>query len=246
MITVETVRLGFAALYGVATVGLLAAVTRVPQRLRPYSYTLVGVVALAGVELLFQQFGITEISVGAGSLVVATLVSQTVEYAVLYGAVVRLAGASRRLAAVVVLTALFPIYLTEVGEVIDAGSLFGLVVVAGFVVPLPVLSYLFFGRIWRAAEQLPPRRRLLHWKTRNLILFVYAMLLVYIGTLVFQLLTDSVIQQLLLQYSGLAFSAGIPAFLIYNFTTLDETTAADVLGSVDETETPPPDPATAD
>lgn len=237
MITVETVQFGFAVLHGLVTVGLLAAVTRIPRRLRPYSYTLVGVVALAGVELLFQQFGITEISVGVGSLVVATLVSQTVEYAVLYGAVVRLAGASRRLAVVVVTTALFPVYLTQIGGVIDAGDLFGLVVVASFVVPLPVLGYLFFGRIWRAAQRLPPRRRLLHWKTRNLILFVYAMLLVYIGALLFQLLTDAVIQQFLLQYSGFAFSAGIPAFLIYNFATFDEAAAADVLGTTADGET---------
>jgi sensory rhodopsin len=222
MITVELIQVVFAVLYGLVTVGLLGLTTRVPDRLRRYAAILLAVVVTAALDLVAQLFGVGSVAVGSGSLGVSTLFSQTVEYVVLYGVVVRLGGGSRRLAAVMIAVAMLPVYVTEVGGILAGEVLLLALVAVGFVLPFPILLYFFFGRLKRLSATLPPRRRLLYWKARNLILFVYAMVLVYIGLILSGVLTDQVLSQLLLQYVGFVFSAGLPAFFLYKFTGFDE------------------------
>lgn len=222
MISVELIQAVFAALYGITAVVFLAATTRIPSRLRTYAGVFILVVVAAMLDLVAQVLGVGSVSVGSGSLGVSTLLSQTIEYVVLYGAVVRLGGGSRRLTTAMILVALLPVFVTEIGGLVASGVALLLIIIVGFLLPLPILLYLFFGRLKRLSASLPPRRRLLYWKARNLILFVYAMVLVYIGLLLSGALTEQVLSQLLLQYSGYIFSAGLPAFFIYKFTSFDD------------------------
>ncbi|MFB6194099.1 MAG: hypothetical protein ABEI75_03445 [Halobaculum sp.] len=219
MIETATVRAATAVVYGVAFLGLAAATRIVPAGLRRYCYPLVAVVGLAGVSLSFQLWGVGAVTTAHGTVFVSTLVSQTVAYTVLYGAVTRLAGVSYRLTAVIVGVALLPTYVSRLGGLIDGGSLFTLVSLASFVVPFPVLAYLFLRPIWRSAQEVSRYRRLLHWKTRNVILFLYGMLLVYIAVVLGGLVADPVISELLLRYTALVFNVGIPAFLIHELVT---------------------------
>ncbi len=222
MITVETIQLLFVALYVLTAIGLFGLLWRVPERLRRYSGLLIAVVVVSGLDLFMQWAGVGSVAVGSGEVQLTSTISQTIQYVVLYGGVAALGGASRRLTAALVVVALFPSYVTQFLPVVGLGEVAALlVIIAVFLLPLPVVLYLFFGPIWRAATQLPPQRRLLYWKVRNLILFVYAMVIAYIGLVTFGLLTDSVLTSLLLQYAGFVFSGGIPTFLIYRFTTDD-------------------------
>lgn len=222
MITVETIQLSFVALYTLTAIGLFGLLRRVPEQLRRYSGLLIAVVVVSGLDLFAQWAGVGSVAVGSGEIQLTSTVSQTIQYVVLYSGVAALAGASRRVTTVLVVVALFPAYVTQFLPVVGLGAVAALLVIAAaFLLPLPIVLYLFFRPIWRAATQRPPQRRLLHWKVRNLILFVYTMVIVYIGLVTFGLLTDPVLTSLLLQYAGFVFSGGIPAFLVYRFTTDD-------------------------
>ncbi|MEZ3118032.1 hypothetical protein RYH80_19110 [Halobaculum sp. MBLA0147] len=222
MISVELIQAVFAALYGIAAVVFLAATTRVPSRLQTYAGVFIVVVVAAALDLVAQLLGVGSVPVGSGSFGVSTLLSQTIEYVVLYGAVVRLGGGSRRLTATMIVVALLPVFVTEIGALIASGGALLLLITVGFLLPFPLLLYFFFGRLERLSASLPPSRRLLYWKARNLLLFVYAMVLVYVGLLLSGVLTEQVLSQLLLQYVGYIFSAGLPAFFIYKFTGFDD------------------------
>lgn len=222
MIEPSTVQSVVAGAYGVVFLATVAVTLRVRSELRWYCGLLAVVVGLSAGNIALQQAGIGAITTEQGQLFVGTLLAQTIAYTVLYGGVTRLAGASRRLTAGVIGVALLPTYLSQLGNVIDGGQLFTLVSLVAFVVPFPLLTYLFVRPIWRTAQEQPPVRRLLHWKARNIILFLYGMLLVYIGIAISGLVTDPTLNELLFQYTGFVFNAGIPAFFVYKFYTVGD------------------------
>lgn len=219
-LTTDAVQAAFVAAYLVTFVGTVLGARRVRRDLRRYCYLLAGVVGLAPVAILLQIAGVGEVPVGAGAVDVVGAVRNLVSYVVLYGTVAALGGASRRLTAAVVGVALVPLVATTVAPAVGSGPLAVGVLVA-VTVPYPVLVYLFLRPVWAAAAGLAPRQRLLHWKLRNLLLFVYGMILVFVYVASFGLLTDPVLSALLFQYSGFFFQAGIPAFVVYRLARVD-------------------------
>lgn len=219
-LTVETVRFVAAAAYGLAFVGTLIGVTRVPARLRTYCYPLASVVGLAALVVVLQEFGIGQVPVGAGELDLVAIFRNLVTYPVLYGGIAMLGGASRRLGAAVGGVALVPIMTSYLAPAVGVGVL-QLGVLAALFLPYPVLVYLYLRPVWRAAEDVSPRRRLLHWKARNIVLFLYAVVLLYVLLLLVGLLADGVLATALFEYPVFVFQAVVPGYLIYKFARMD-------------------------
>lgn len=224
-LTVETVRFAVAAAYGLSFLAVLFGVSRAPERLRQYCYPLAAVVGLAGLVVVLQELGIGQVSVGAGELDLVALVRNIVTYPVLYGGIAILGGASRRLAAVVSGVALVPIMTSYLAPAVGVGILQLGVLVALFL-PYPVLIYLYFRPVRRETEHVSPRRKLLYWKARNIVLFLYGIILLYVLLLLVGLLTDGVLATVLFEYPVFAFQAALPGYLIYKFARMDEADAA--------------------
>lgn len=227
----SSVRLGFVALYLLVTPLLAVWLTRIAGELRRYSYLLLSVVVLSAVTLLLQEAGIGQLEVGAGTVDVVNISRSVFVYIVVYGGVVKLAGASNRLAGVVTAVALTPIIAVGIAPALGAGTL-AIGVLAALVLPYPVLLYLFFRPVWQAAATTSPSRRLLHWKARNVIVFTYSMTLLFVFMAFGGLVTDDALATFFLEYTFFFFRAGIPAFLIYKFAGMDDTEARTIVGDL--------------
>lgn len=228
MVDVATLQWAVAAVYGVSGLAMAGASLRVQPNLQRYCGLFTAVVLLNSLNLVFRRLELGIIATTQGELFIITVLTQVIAYTVLYGAVMRLGGASRLLTAGVIGISLLPTMLIQVGAVIETGQWFVVVSLASFVLPFPILAYLFLRPIWRTALNQPPTRRLLHWKARNLILFVYVMLLVYIGLVISGLVSDPVVDTILFQYVSIVFNLGLPGFLIYKSLTLDDQLAEEL------------------
>jgi sensory rhodopsin len=87
-----------------------------------------------------------------------------------------------------------------------------------------VLAVVFARSVWAATSGLSEHRRLLHWKARNLLLFLIGMFIVFSFLSVAQAFSDfgTVV---LNQYVSLLIRVGFAAFLFANVDALGGTTA---------------------
>jgi undecaprenyl pyrophosphate phosphatase UppP len=127
------------------------------------------------------------------------------------------------------------------------GGPVALVALAVLVVGHLVLLSLYRNRIWEAAQSLSEEQRLLHWKARNLLLFLVGMIIVSAVLGLFGVFDDFV-NTVLTQYMNLLIRAGFAGFLFANITNVDvENAAGRFLGGLgDSAEDSPSTPTGAD
>lgn len=221
----------------------LVRLGRVPDRFERL-YRLVAVVlGLGVVTSALLALGVGTIPRAGTDLDLPSVVNDAVAYPLLWYVTARLGGASRRMLAVVTVLPFAQVLAFQFGA--SAGGLLGLasslLVIGGHV----VLVYLFMGPIWRSTRSLPDGRRILHWKGRNLLLFLIGMLITFAFLSLASAFTTWA-TLIINQYVGLLIRVGFAGFLLVNVgalvarssgdgptddATADEAVAADAPGS---------------
>lgn len=229
-VTVGTVRLGFAAVYVLTFLAAMLEVNRSPAHVRRYGYLLAGVILLSPVVIVLQEAGIGQIAAGQGELDVAGLLRTVLTTLVIWLLILELADVSTELRNLTIVIAMTPSVASAFAPVAgnNLTGIFGLVFLGGFFLPYPVLLYLFRGRIWAATGDVSRERRLLHWKARNILLFTYGMLLVYVPLSLGGVITDPVLGEFALEYTTYFLYAGVAMYLIYNYARLDPVDTAEM------------------
>ncbi|MBP1923968.1 bacteriorhodopsin [Halorubrum alkaliphilum] len=217
MIESATVRLVSAVLYVGWAAVLLAAVRRRSPPARRYCYPFVAVVALAAVAVGLRGAGIGVVPIGAGEIEIPQLIGDYATYPLLFGFAAFVAGASRRYVGLVVATVLVMRVGYDLADLFD-GAL-GLAGTGGILVGYVVLLWLYFGPVAAAAARQSPKRALFYRKTRNLVLFVFGILIVWA---MFQLFGafDPFTGNVTLEYIDFLLRVGFAAFVIANAETL--------------------------
>jgi hypothetical protein len=218
-------------LSGVASLGALAALLawqgRVPDRFRG-DYRLVAVaVATAATSTVALGAGVGTVDFGGRPIALPGVVDDLVAYTVFWYVTARLAEAPRRLLLTVSAIPFAQVLAFHFGA--TAGGVLGLAASLFVIGGQFAMAYLFLGPIWRAAQDLTVRQRLLHWKARNLMLFLISMLVVYaflhLGG-AFTAFASTVTGE----YIGLLIRVGMAGFLLAN---VDAHAAADPASSAD-------------
>lgn len=227
-VTVGTVRLGFAAVYGLTFLVAMLEVNRCPSHVRNYGSLLAGAILLSPVVIVLQEAGIGQIAAGQGEFDVVALLRTVLTTLVIWLLILELADVSRELRNLTIVIAMTPSVASAFAPVAgdNLTGMFGLVFLGGFFLPYPILLYLFRGRIWAAAGDVSRERRLLHWKARNILLFTYGMLLVYVPLSLGGVITDPVLSEFALEYTTYVLYAGVAMYLIYNYDRLEPVDAA--------------------
>ncbi len=217
MMEPATVRLVVAGVYALSALALAVALLRQPPAARKYCYPFVAVVAVTAVTVGFRAIGVGTVPIGSGELDAPQALADYLSYPLLFGFTAFLAGASRRYLGVVVVTAVIMragYDFAELGEGV-LGTAGPLTILGGYV----LLVGLYFGPLASAAERRSPKRALFYRKMRNLVLFVFAIL---IGWAMLQLFGffDPFTQVVTLEYIDLLLRVGFAAFVVMNARTL--------------------------
>lgn len=217
MIEPSTVRFASVAVY-VACIGLLlAAVRQRSPAARRYCYPFIAVVGVAAIAVGLRGAGIGAVPVGVGELELPQTAGDYATYPLLFGFAAFVAGVSRRYVGLVVTTALLMRTGYDVAELFDGPiGLAGTgVILAGYT----LLVWLYFGPVAAAATRQPPKRALFYRKTRNLVLFVFGIL---IGWAMIQLfgVFDPFTEAVTLEYIDFLLRVGFAAFVIVNAESL--------------------------
>lgn len=207
-----------AVIYAIAAVAYFGLTRRQPRHLRPYCYLLVGVVGVAALLSAVFAVGIGTVAVAGGEVIVPQMIDGLIAYPLLFGFAAFTAGSSRRVVALVAGVSIAQRVAYEVGALTDGplGLAMLLVVVGGFFGHV----YLLFGPVWRTASRQSPRRRLLFWKFRNLLLFLIGMLILA-ALLSLTPLLDPFTGSVAVQYVDVLLRVGFAGFLIGNISALD-------------------------
>lgn len=211
-------------LYAVSLVVLLGWLRGVPDSRREYCYAvLVAVVATLGATAM-HALGVAQVPVGATVLDVPALAADALTYAILWGITARLAGVSRRMLAFVVG---LPVSQTVVfqGATVAGGGVVALLCLAFVVVGHAVLTYVLLRPVWKRAQRVPADQRLLHWKSRNLLVFLIGMIILF-GVVAVGGVFDEFTIAVLQQYMNVLIRVGFAGFLFANVDSI----AADGLG----------------
>lgn len=200
---------------GLLCVGLLAWVRRNATGDRGIFGFVAGVMGLAAVVYVLTAYGIGTIQIGDASLLLPLLVNDLVAYPGFFVIAGLLAGASRAqllaLGGVSVIQRL-AFEVASVGVFDGVLALLGpVVVVVGWFVHV----YLFVGPVWASAADVSARRRLVHWKCRNLLLFLVGMLIVF-GVLILAGVMDFFVVSLTNAYISFLVRAGVAGFVFAN------------------------------
>jgi len=229
MIDLPLVTTGSTAVYAVALVVLLLWLRRVPVDRRTLCYPIVLIVGTSAVAVGLNTVGVGLVTINGYEVTFPTFLNDLFSYALLYLVMARIGGIEGRALALVVATPVAQRVAFEFGVVF--GGLFGLGAL-GFVIVahLAIAAYLL-GPIWRSIQSMPEQRRLLHWKARNLVLFLMGMLIVYALISVGGIF-DTVTSDIINQYMGILIRVGFAGFL---FTNLDAVGGASLRPSARET-----------
>lgn len=214
-----------AVIYGLAAVACFVFSRRRPAQLRRYCYALVGVVTVAAITSAVWAVDIGGVMVGTGEVAIPQLIDGLVVYPVLAGFAAFTAGSSRRM-------------IAFVGSISAAQrTAFAVAAISEGVVSLLMLgivcggfffqAYLFFGPVYRTAQQRSENRQLLYWKFRNLFLFLIGML-IFTGVLSLSPLLDAFTGDVAIQYISVMLRVGFAGFLIANVDALAQTTTDDI------------------
>jgi len=209
-----------AGVYVVALVTLLAWYRRVPDDKRTFCRPVLFVVGFAAVATALVAAGVGTVTVGTGEVVVPSVVDDLVTYMVLYAVMARLAGIDGRALAAIVLTPVAQRLGFEVATVTDGPiALVGLLILVGGHL---ALAAFLIGPVWRRAQAVPEQPRLLHWKARNLLLFVVGMFVVFVLLALFGVFDDftTLIVQ---QYMTVLLRVGFAGFLFANLDAVGGT-----------------------
>lgn len=217
MIEPSTVRYVSAALYVGWALALLGAVRLKRPASRRYCYPFVAVVGIAVVAVGLRGAGIGAIPIGAGEVDIPQLVGDYVAYPLLFGFAAFVAGASRRYIGFVVATIVVMRAAYEAANLFD-GTV-GLAGTATVVAGYALLVWLYFGPVAAAARRQPPRRALFYRKTRNLVLFVFGILISWAMLQLFGAF-DAFTQAVTLEYIDFILRVGFAGFVIANAETL--------------------------
>lgn len=213
MIEAATVHGLRAGVYVVALLVLLAWYRRLPEKQRAFCRPVLGVVGFAAVATALVSAGIGTISVGTGEVVVPSVVDDLVAYLVLYGVMVRLADVDGLLLYAIPLTPVAQRLAFEVATVTDGlPALLGLLILVGGHV---VVAAVLLGPVWRRAQGVAEQRRLLHWKARNLLLFLVGMFIVFVVLALFSVF-DEFTTLIIQQYMTVLLRVGFAGFLFAN------------------------------
>ncbi|WP_135365984.1 bacteriorhodopsin [Halosimplex halophilum] len=226
MIELSTVYAVAAAVYALAAVGLVAWLTRIPERRRTYCYPAVAAVGVSAVTTALSLVGVGVVAVGGGSLDLPSVLDDLIAYPLLWGVAALLANESRRTVGVFVAVPVVQVVAFNAASVL--GGVVGLVGIATVVAGHLLLAYLLFGPVWERAGRLPDRQRLLHWKARNLLLFLIGMLIAY-AVLGVAGVFDTYVSGVLGEYVGALIRVGFAGFLFANVDAIDVDDAGDEL-----------------
>ncbi|MBX0295723.1 bacteriorhodopsin [Haloarcula nitratireducens] len=204
-----------AAVSAAAFLVFLGWLSRVPASRRRYCYPVVAVVGFSAAMSALTSMGVAPV---AGTrLSVPSMIDDLVAYSVLWTVAVALADESRRMLAVAAVVPAVQVVAFNVASVV--GGVVGLACLAVVVLGHGLMAYLLFGPIWRRAADVPDGQRLLHWKSRNLLLFLVGMLIVY-ALLSVAAVFDSFVIAVLRVYIGLLIRVGFAGFLFVNVTAI--------------------------
>ena len=218
MIDYITVYWAMSGVYLLSTIALILWLRKIPSEYHRLCSLVLLTVVLSGLTTLSNTLGVGMITVGGTESSLPSLVNGLFTATVLLAMGAMIADVSWSLfAAVVGVTVLrragFTLsYFTD-GMLALAGTL---TVVVCYI----ALVYLFLGPVWKRAQSLSPKQRLLHWKVRNLLLFLNGMFIVFITILITGVL-DDVIASLLSQYIYVLLRVGFAAFLFVNIEAID-------------------------
>jgi len=199
---------------------LIAWLRRLPADRRGLCLPVVLVVGVTAVMTALVAAGVGTVPVGTGEVVVPSLIADLVAYTVLYAVMARLADVGGRELAVVVVTPVAQRLGFEVATVTDGPvALLGLAILVGGYVGL--VAYLL-GPIWRRAQDVSEQRRLLHWKARNLLLFMIGMLIAFVILALFGVF-DEFVTLSIQQYMAVLLRVGFAGFLFANLNAVGTT-----------------------
>lgn len=215
MIEPTTITTAAVGVYVVAFAVLLVWLRRLPADRRRFCYPIVLIVGISIVAVGLTAVGIGTVTVNGYEMVVPTFLDDILSYSLLFFVMARIGGIDGRPLALIVATPVAQRIAFELGVI--AGGLFGLVALGFVVVSHVALGAYLLGPVWRGLQSVPEQRRLLHWKARNLVLFLIGMLIVYAVLSVAQLF-DPVVQSTINQYMRILIQVGFAGFL---FTNLD-------------------------
>ncbi|WP_135854044.1 G protein-coupled receptor family protein [Halorussus salinus] len=227
MISVSALHSISGGVYVLTFVVLLLRTRSVPDRLRRYCHLLLLVVGLGGATSFLAAAGLGGVAVGGQTVLLPTFVNDVVAYSVLWFVTAMLAGVSRRMLAVVTALPFVQVVAFQFGT--PMGGLIALVSTVVVIGGHLVVAYLFVGPVWRTAQALPDERRLLHWKSRNLLLFLIGMLIAFAFLSLTGLFTTFG-GNVLNQYIALLIRVGFAGFLFANIDALDATDGRDETG----------------
>jgi len=220
MISLAAVQWAGAATFAVTFAVLLVWLRRIPESKRRYCYPVVAIVGMSVVTTALSAAGIGTI---AGTTVdYPGAFDDLVTYSVLWAIAAVLAGESRRMVAV--FAAIPAVQVLSFNTAAAVGGLAGLVGLFLVVAGHGVLAYLLFGPVWERVQHVPDQQRLLHWKARNLLLFMIGMLIVFALLSVANVFDEFVSGALGLYVDGLI-RIGFAGFLFANVdgVSLDDT-----------------------
>ncbi|WP_134672340.1 bacteriorhodopsin [Halorussus marinus] len=210
--------------YAVTLAVLLLWLRRIPQRLHHYCRLVVAVMAVSTVCSFLAAAGVGAFSAHGYFFALPNVANDVFAYSLLWFVTAKLAGAKRRNLAIVTAAPAVQVLAFNFGA--RAGGLVTLVstliVIGGHV----FVAYLFVGPIWETAQNRSADRRLLHWKARNLLLFLLAMLIAYAfisDAGAFTKFGDILINH----YISVLIRVGFAGFLFANIRALDEAERAD-------------------
>jgi sensory rhodopsin len=217
MIEPATVRYVSAALYVGWVAVLLGAVRLKRPAARRYCYPFVAVVAVAAVTVGLRGAGIGVVPIADGALDLPQAIGDYATYPLLFGFAAFVAGASRRYVGFVIATIVVMRAAYDVADLFDGAI--GLAGTATILAGYALLAWLYFGPVAAAAARRAPKRALLYRKTRNLVLFVFAVLISWAMLQLFGVL-DPFTQAVTLEYIDFLLRVGFAAFVIANAEAL--------------------------
>jgi len=238
MIDQAVVRVGSTVVYVVSLAILLAWLRRVPEDRRDLCYPVVLVVGVATAAAGLGMFDLGIVVVNGTEVVVPTLIDDLLAYTLLWVVAARLADIEGRMLAFVAAIPVVQRLAFEVAAI--SGGLLALVGVVVVVGGHLALGGVFFGPIWRRAQSIPEQRRLLHWKARNLLLFLIGMLIVYAVLSLFGIF-DAFVQSTINQYMSILIRVGFAGFLFANLDAVGDTSLRPSSATADRTDATPAD-----
>lgn len=217
MIDTTAIHYGAAAVYAVSAIVLTALTLQKQKAARRYCYPFLGLIGLATVMAVAWGAGVGVVSVRNGVLQLPQVATDYPTYVLLFGFSIYVSGASRRYIGAIIGLLLAVRISYDIVAVFDGiiASVANLGIIGFFLVAI----VLMYGPIAEEAAKQPPRKELLYVKTRNLVVFIFAMLVVWSQLEVTGIL-DSFTLIATLQWTNIIYRVGFAALVVRNVGAL--------------------------